>query len=197
MENVLLHSCCAPCSAAIIEWMLAHDILPTIYYYNPNIFPLEEYEKRKGEITRYASSLGLNIIDGDWEHEAWRAMVRGLENEPERGRRCRRCFAIRLQAAAIEARKRGLKYFTTTLASSRWKSIEQITEAGEEAQNAVPGTIFWAQNWRKGGLSDRRNQLLHEYGFYNQKYCGCEFSMPREQQEEQEKCEECMPTDEK
>ena len=74
-------------------------------------------------------------------------------------------------------RELGLKYFTTTLASSRWKSIEQITAAGLAAEQAVSGTMFWAQNWRKGGLSDRRNQLLREYGFYNQQYCGCEFSM--------------------
>lgn len=196
-HEVLLHACCAPCSSAIVEWMMANGIRPTIFYFNPNIYPLEEYQRRKEESKRHAESLGLTWIDGDYDHQEWLQSVCGLEDEPERGRRCRRCFAIRLQAAAIEARKLGLKYFTTTLASSRWKSIEQITEAGEEAQNAVPGTIFWAQNWRKGGLSDRRNQLLHEYGFYNQKYCGCEFSMPRLQPEEQEKCEECMPTDEK
>jgi len=77
----------------------------------------------------------------------------------------------------LQARQLGLSYFTTTLASSRWKSIEQITQAGLEAQAVVPGTLFGAQNWRKGGLSDRRNQLLKEYGFYNQQYCGCEFSM--------------------
>jgi predicted adenine nucleotide alpha hydrolase (AANH) superfamily ATPase len=78
--------------------------------------------------------------------------------------------------AARKAKMLGLKYFTTTLASSRWKSIEQINRAGMAAQEAVPDTVFWAQNWRKGGLSDRRNQLLKEFGFYNQQYCGCEFS---------------------
>jgi predicted adenine nucleotide alpha hydrolase (AANH) superfamily ATPase len=82
-----------------------------------------------------------------------------------------------LKVAALQAKTLGLEYFTTTLASSRWKSLEQITEAGLRAQAAVPGTTFWAQNWRKGGLQDRRNQLLHEYNFYNQQYCGCEFSM--------------------
>ena len=89
----------------------------------------------------------------------------------------RLCFSYRLKVAALQAKELGLAYFTTTLASSRWKSLEQITEAGLRAQAAVPGTTFWAQNWRKGGLQDRRNQLLREYAFYNQQYCGCEFSM--------------------
>lgn len=176
MENVLLHSCCAPCSAAIIEWMLAHDIRPTIYYYNPNIFPLEEYEKRKGEITRYAASLGLSIIDGDWEHDAWRETVRGLENEPERGRRCQKCFDMRLESAARKCAALGLRRFTTSLASSRWKSLEQVDAAGMRAQNLVPGTLYWAKNWRKDGLQERRSQLIRINGFYNQQWCGCEFS---------------------
>jgi predicted adenine nucleotide alpha hydrolase (AANH) superfamily ATPase len=80
-------------------------------------------------------------------------------------------------ATALLARQTGIRVFTTTLASSRWKSVEQITTAGEAAMQAVPDTLFWAQNWRKDGLSDRRNQLLKEYGFYIQQYCGCEFSV--------------------
>ena len=176
-SEVLLHACCAPCSSAIVEWMLQNGIRPTSFYYNPKIFPREEYEIRKEESKRHAESLSLTWIDGDYNHESWRCGIRGLEDEPERGCRCLRCFTLRLTAAAQKAQELGLKYFTTTLASSRWKSIEQITAAGLEAEKAVPGTVFWAQNWRKGGLSDRRNQLLHEYGFYNQQYCGCEFSM--------------------
>ena len=174
--EVLLHACCAPCSSAIVEWMLQNDVHPTIYYYNPNIFPREEYEIRKEESKRHAESLGLTWIDGDYDHETWRCGVSGLEGEPERGRRCLQCFTLRLTAAALKARELGLRHFTTTLASSRWKSIEQITAAGMKAEQTVPGTLFWAQNWRKGGLSDRRNELLRQYGFYNQQYCGCEFS---------------------
>lgn len=180
VHEVLLHACCAPCSSAIVEWMLNHEVRPTIFYYNPNIFPREEYEIRKNESKRHADSLGIKWIDGDYDHERWLGEVKGLENEPERGSRCLRCFRLRLVATALQARQLGLSYFTTTLASSRWKSIEQITQAGLEAQSLVPDTIFWAQNWRKGGLSDRRNQLLKEYGFYNQQYCGCEFSMRKD-----------------
>ena len=174
---MLLHACCAPCSSAIVEWMLANGIRPVIFYFNPNIYPHEEYETRKNESKRHADSLGVEWIDGDYDHRRWLDAVGGLEHEPERGARCLQCFRMRLTAAALEARRLGLKYFTTTLASSRWKSIEQITEAGMAAQAAVPGTTFWAQNWKKGGLYERRNQLLKEYAFYNQQYCGCEFSM--------------------
>jgi len=180
--EVLLHACCAPCSSAIVEWMLAHGVRPTIFYYNPNIFPREEYEIRKNESKRHAESLGLTWIDGDYDHETWRQDVCGLEGEPERGRRCQQCFILRLTAAARKAKELGLPYFTTTLASSRWKSLDQINRAGEIAEGIIrEGTnlspLYWSQNWRKGGLYERRNQLLKEYGFYNQQYCGCEFSL--------------------
>lgn len=181
MKPVLLHSCCAPCSAAILEWMLANDYAPTIYYFNPNIYPREEYEIRKAEITRYAQQLGVPIVDGDYDHAAWRTEVCGLEHEPERGARCLTCFRMRLLSAAQMARQLGISLFTTTLASSRWKSLEQINAAGAYAASLVPGTTFWDRNWRKGGLQDRRNTLLRENQFYNQLYCGCEFSMRPEQ----------------
>ena len=132
--EVVLHACCAPCSSAIVEWMLAHGVRPTIFYYNPNIYPREEYEIRKNESKRHAESLGLTWIDGDYDHEAWRRDVCGLENEPERGRRCQQCFILRLTAAARKAQELGLPYFTTTLASSRWKNIDQINRAGELAE---------------------------------------------------------------
>jgi len=189
LQEVLLHACCAPCSSAIVEWMLAHGIRPTIFYFNPNIYPREEYDIRKNESKRHAESLGLRWIDGDYDHEAWLQQVQGLEHEPERGGRCLQCFRIRLTATALQAQALGIKYFTTTLASSRWKSLEQINQAGLDAQAAVAASsseaeegtpLFWAQNWRKGGLQDRRNQLLREYNFYNQLYCGCEFSMPKD-----------------
>ena len=178
LHEVLLHACCAPCSSAIVEWMLQNGIRPTIFYYNPNIYPREEYEIRKNESKRHAESLGLRWLDGDYDHEAWLAQIRGLEQEPERGNRCLQCFRLRLTATALQAKALGITYFTTTLASSRWKSLDQITQAGLSAQAVVPSTLFWAQNWRKGGLQDRRNQLLKEYSFYNQQYCGCEFSIP-------------------
>ena len=180
-ERVLLHACCAPCSTAIVEWMVSHGVTPVVFYYNPNIFPKEEYLVRKEESKRHAELLGLEWVDGDYDHARWKECAMGMENEPERGRRCLECFKMRLVEAAKEARKRGITHFATTLASSRWKSIEQVNEAGMAAQEKVPGTVFWAQNWRKGGLYERRNQLLKEYAFYNQQYCGCEFSMRKQE----------------
>ena len=189
--------------------MLANGVRPVIFYYNPNIFPREEYEIRKQESKRHAESLGVRWIDGDYNHDEWLGGICGLEGEPERGRRCERCFFLRLKATALKAQELGIAYFTTTLASSRWKDIEQINRAGREAELSVRSvecrvhsveckthssktsesptvnyqlsTInfpkFWPQNWRKGGLYERRNQLLKEFGFYNQQYCGCEFSV--------------------
>lgn len=181
-KRVLLHACCAPCSSAIVEWLLAHDIEPVIYYFNPNIYPLEEYEIRKNESKRHAESLGITWIDDDYNHDAWREAVCGLEHEPERGRRCEACFYHRLLATAKKAHEMGIEYFATTLASSRWKNLEQINAAGQAAaltansEGPKANVQFWAQNWRKDGLQERRNTLLKEYGFYNQLYCGCEFS---------------------
>ena len=179
--TVLLHTCCAPCSSAIIEALLQNGITPVIYYCNPNIYPQEEYEIRKNECTRYAKSLGLEIIDADYDHEGWLSEMKGLESEPERGGRCLKCFKLRLLSTARYAKERGIKVITTTLASSRWKSLDQINEAGlwacsQFGENETP--VWWDQNWRKNGLQERRNQIIKEYDFYNQRYCGCEFSMP-------------------
>ena len=189
-KTVLLHTCCAPCSSAIIEALMQNGITPVIYYCNPNIYPQEEYEIRKNECTRYAQSLGLEIVDADYDHENWLDAVKGLENEPERGGRCLKCFKLRLLRTAQYASERGIKVITTTLASSRWKSLDQINEAGLWAcqqltarrSSAVPHdeVIWWDHNWRKGGLQERRLQIIKEYDFYNQLYCGCEFSIRKE-----------------
>ena len=193
--TVLLHTCCAPCSSAIIEAMMKNGITPVIYYCNPNIYPQEEYEIRKNECTRYAQSLGLEIVDADYDHDNWLEAIRGMEDEPERGGRCLKCFKLRLLRTAEYAAGRGIKVITTTLASSRWKSLDQINEAGlwacrqvQEAfemnncQTVPPDNcvVWWDQNWRRGGLQERRLQIIKEYDFYNQLYCGCEFSMRKD-----------------
>ena len=175
-RKVLLHTCCAPCSSAIVECLLSQGITPLIYYCNPNIWPEEEYLKRKNECTRYAESLGLEIVDADYDHKAWLERIRGLENEPERGLRCPECFRMRLVSAARYAHEHGYKVLTTTLASSRWKSLDQINAAGFYAASLFDDVVWWDRNWRKNGLQERRNLLIREYGFYNQRYCGCEFS---------------------
>ena len=186
-SRVLLHTCCAPCSSAIVECLVRNGITPVIFYSNDNIYPREEYEIRKNESKRHAESLGIEWIDDDYCHEAWLQSVCGLENEPERGKRCEECFYHRLFATARKAQDLDIPFFATTLASSRWKNLDQINAAGEKAAymvNRYPKdsvvhepVTFWAQNWRKDGLQERRNALLKEYGFYNQQYCGCEFSV--------------------
>ncbi|GHS96743.1 hypothetical protein FACS189421_02330 [Bacteroidia bacterium] len=173
---LLLHTCCTPCSAAIIEWLSVNAIRPALFFFNPNIYPWEEYELRKNELKRYAKSLNIDFIDGDYDHEQWLNAVKGLENQPERGRRCLECFKMRLFATAQLAHEKGFTQIATTLASSRWKNLEQIAEAGHWAVSQFSDVAFWDKNWRKEGLSERRRILLLENRFYNQQYCGCEFS---------------------
>lgn len=166
---------------------MANDVRPTLYYCNPNIWPEEEYRIRKNELTKYAEKLGLRVIDDDYDHEAWLCKIHGLEQELERGNRCLECFRMRLLRAAQKCHELGMEEFTTTLASSRWKRLDQINEAGAWAaeqvnseqgvESAIVPIHFDDRNWRKGGLQERRNQLLRENGFYNQLYCGCEFSL--------------------
>ena len=185
MKKILLHACCAPCSSAILEWMLNNDYQPVLYFCNSNIYPLEEYDLRKSELIKYAEKLGVKFIDDDYNHAEWLDYIKGLENEKERGPRCLMCFKYRLLKTARKALELGIEEFTTTLASSRWKSLNQINEAGAWAENIIKNSLdksdtypkFWDKNWRKDGLQNRRNELLKENNFYNQLYCGCEFSV--------------------
>lgn len=197
--RLLLHSCCAPCSGAIVE-ALAEAYRQAgrnpgeemaIFWSNSNICDREEYDKRKAEILRYAREFGIEVIDDDYDHEEWLAKVaRGREDAPERGPRCLECFAFRLARAARYALEHGFGTLTTSLASSRWKSLEQVDEAGRRACSQVSGRTcadaayqegrhavqWWGRNWRKGGLQPRRNEIIREQNFYNQTFCGCEFS---------------------
>lgn len=176
-DRILLHACCAPCSSAIVECLMERGIRPVIFYSNANIYPLEEYRHRLNECIRYAQKWGIEIVDDVYDHQAWGTCAAGLENEPERGSRCLQCFKFRLLRAAQYASAHGFTVLSTTLASSRWKSLEQVDEAGYWACAQVEGVTWWAQNWRKGGLQERRNAIIREENFYNQRYCGCEFSL--------------------
>ena len=184
-SGVLLHSCCAPCSGAVLECLLANGIRPVVFFSNSNITPYSEYELRRAELARYCESLGVTMIDDDYDHDAWREFVLGdspadMANAPEKGSRCLKCFEFRLRRAAEYAAAHGLLVLTTTLASSRWKSLEQVNEAGTavcgEAAEKGGDVCFWPQNWRKGGLQPRRSEIIQEQHFYNQIWCGCEFS---------------------
>lgn len=179
--RILLHSCCAPCSGAILECMVENGLKPVVFFSNSNIDTEEEFLKRLGEVKRYCDTLGLEVVADNYDHGDWLSAVKGLENEPERGARCLKCFKYRLLRAARYASENGFGLLTTSLASSRWKSLEQVDEAGRSAVGQIGddgGTDlqWWPQNWRKGGLQPRRSEIIKEQGFYNQTWCGCEFS---------------------
>lgn len=175
--RLLLHCCCAPCSGAIIEELVRSGETPVIFFSNSNIYTPEEYALRRSEVLRYAALFGLEVVDDVYDHALWLDCVKGLEKEPERGARCSRCFGMRLLSAARYASDHGFDTLATTLASSRWKSLEQVDEAGLWACSQVEGVSWWGRNWRKGGLQQRRSEIIREQGFYNQTYCGCEFSL--------------------
>ncbi|MBR4243430.1 MAG: epoxyqueuosine reductase QueH [Bacteroidaceae bacterium] len=185
-EKVLLHSCCAPCSGAVLECLVANGIKPVVFFSNSNIVSREEYELRLKELQRYCATLDVPLVEDAYDHEAWLDFVlqkspEELAAAPERGARCLNCFKFRLLRAAQYAAANGIPVLTTTLASSRWKSLEQVDEAGRWACGEMPGqaghdVVFWPQNWRKGGLQPRRAEIICEQGFYNQTFCGCEFS---------------------
>ena len=174
--KILLHACCAPCSGAIVECLVNNGYRPVIFYSNSNIVPFSEYSHRLNECLRYAAEFGLEVVEDAYDHAGWRGCTVGLEGEPERGARCLECFKQRLLRAAQYASANGFDVLTTTLASSRWKSLDQVNEAGRWACSQVEGVTWWPQNWRKGGLQERRGEIIKEQNFYNQLYCGCEFS---------------------
>jgi len=176
-NKLLLHSCCAPCSGAIVECLVQNGIKPAVFFSNSNIYTVEEYELRKAELLRYCAQFGLEVIDDDYDHGDWLQISQGHEADPERGERCLLCFKYRLLRAAKYAAANGFDTLTTTLASSRWKDLKQVDEAGLWACGKVEGVQWWGQNWRKGGLQPRRSEIIKEQDFYNQNYCGCEFSL--------------------
>ncbi len=182
-DKVLLHSCCAPCSGAIIECMLANGITPVVFFSNSNICTSEEYGHRLAELRRFCDSLGVETYEDEYSHSSWLNVVSGLENLPERGPRCVKCFRFRLFRAAAWASAHGIRVVTSSLASSRWKNVDQVNAAGAWACDMINETfpdseplVWWVQNWRKGGLQPRRAEIIKEQGFYNQTFCGCEFS---------------------
>ncbi len=176
-KKVLLHTCCAVCAGGLIESIVSSGIELTIYYYNPNIFPSEEYERRKKESQRFAVKLNIPFVEGTYDNEFWYLETKGYEKEPERGKRCKICFDVRLERTAQYASENNFKVFTTTLGISRWKDFEQIVSAGNSAAKKHSGIIFWDYNWRKKGGQDKMQEVAKKEKFYRQNYCGCEYSV--------------------
>lgn len=176
-DKVLLHSCCAPCSGEVMEAMLASGIDYTIFFYNPNIHPLQEYELRKNENIRFAQRFGIPFVDADYDRDDWFARARGMEHEPERGIRCTMCFDMRFERTALYAHEHGFPVMTSSLGISRWKNMQQINDCGHRAAARYPGLMYWGHNWRKGGGSARMIEISKRENFYQQEYCGCIYSL--------------------
>ncbi|MBD1228906.1 epoxyqueuosine reductase QueH [Xenorhabdus griffiniae] len=176
-KKVLLHSCCAPCSGEVMEAMLASGIDFTIFFYNPNIHPLKEYELRKDENIRFAQEMGIPFIDADYDRDNWFERAKGMENEPERGIRCTMCFDMRFERTALYAHEHGFPVITSSLGISRWKNMQQINECGVRAASRYPDLMYWEYNWRKGGGSARMIEISKREEFYQQEYCGCIYSL--------------------
>lgn len=175
--RILLHTCCAPCSCAIIECLLSEGYHPDLYFYNPNIHPFDEYLERKASVIAYARKKELICIDADYEPELWSAQVIGLENEPERGERCRICFEVRLNKTAQYASRHQYDLFATTNGFSRWKDIEQVNAAGRQAARSYSGVTFLERNWRLAKAQETASRIIKEERFYAQSYCGCLYSL--------------------
>ncbi|MCE0489117.1 epoxyqueuosine reductase QueH [Pantoea sp. Mb-10] len=176
-NKVLLHSCCAPCSGEVMEAMLASGIDYTIFFYNPNIHPLREYELRKEENIRFAEQFGVPFVDADYDKDNWFERARGMEWEPERGVRCTMCFDMRFERTALYAHEHGFPVITSSLGISRWKNMQQINDCGVRAAARYPDMLYWEFNWRKGGGSSRMIEISKRERFYQQEYCGCIYSL--------------------
>ena len=176
---LLLHSCCGPCSSAVLERLCEHFRV-TLLYYNPNIEPEEEYLHRLSEQKRLLSLLPeeIPLLACGYDHEAFEAFAPAMAAEPEGGKRCLVCFAMRLNETAEQARKHGFEYFTTTLSVSPHKNADNVNRAGEEAARRSGVKYLYADFKKKNGYL-RSLQLSAEYNLYRQDYCGCGYSRNR------------------
>jgi predicted adenine nucleotide alpha hydrolase (AANH) superfamily ATPase len=176
-KKLLLHVCCAPCSGAVIDLLLKEGLSPTVYFYNPNIYPRNEYDLRKDSIVKYVNKLHLPLVDADYDSAAWLEQVKGLENEPERGKRCSKCFDMRLERTALYAHENGFGMIATTNGFARWKDQAQVNQSGLKAASKYPGMIYWDRNWRLGGAQTLAAEITKQENFYRQTYCGCQYSI--------------------
>lgn len=178
VPRLLLHSCCAPCSSYVLEYLSPYFEI-TDFYYNPNISPKEEYEERKEELTRLIGELPLpnpvTFLEGTYEPERFFELAKGLEELPEGGERCFRCYELRLREAAAMAKRLGLDYFATTLTISPLKNAQKLNDIGEALAEEY-GVGYLASDFKKKNGYRRSVELSAEYHLYRQDYCGCVFS---------------------
>lgn len=178
VPTLLLHSCCAPCSSYCLEYLSQYFKI-TLLYYNPNIYPEEEYGKRVMEqqhlIERLPALHKITFLEGRYDKDRFYDLTRGMETEKEGGRRCMICYEMRLKEAAQTAKEREIDYFTTTLSISPLKNAEKLNEIGERLA-AVYGVAYLNSDFKKRNGYKRSVELSEQYGMYRQYYCGCVFS---------------------
>lgn len=176
--KLLIHSCCAPCSSYVLEYLSQYFEI-TVLYYNPNIYPQEEYERRLEEQLRFIGEFPLRtqirFVSGEYQPESFFQIVRGLEAEPEGGKRCFICYELRLKEAAKQAAEGHFDYYTTTLSISPYKNADKLNELGERLAKEY-GVLWLPSDFKKKNGYQRSIALSKEYGLYRQDYCGCVFS---------------------
>lgn len=178
-KKLFLHSCCGPCSSYVIEY-LSNYFKITIYYYNPNISEKTEFNKRLEEQKRIVRELPtkykVDVIEGNFDNDRYEEIIKGLENEPEGGSRCYKCYKLRMEETAKMAKKLGYDYFTTTLSISPYKNANWINEIGEELEKEYDIKYLYADFKKKNGYK-RSIELSRIYNLYRQDYCGCKYSI--------------------
>ncbi|MBR1765010.1 MAG: epoxyqueuosine reductase QueH [Ruminococcus sp.] len=176
--TLLLHSCCAPCSSYTLEYLSQYFSI-TVFYYNPNIYPAEEYERRVAEQRRFISELPaknpVSLVVADYDPQEFYSAVKGLEHIREGGERCFACYRLRLEAAARLAQQRGFDYFTTTLSISPYKNSQKLGEIASELEG-IYSVKSLPSDFKKREGYKRSVELSKQYGLYRQDYCGCIFS---------------------
>lgn len=171
--KVLLHICCAVCASLCVQRLRQEGHKVSGYFYNPNIQPLAEYLKRLEETKRLAQQESFPLIIGDYDVDEWFLKIKGLEVEPEGGRRCTRCFSLRLKETAKVAKEKGYTCFTTTLTVSPHKNVEVLNEIGRNIGNG----LFLGRNFKKQDGFKKAQEFAKQYNLYRQHYCGCIFSL--------------------
>lgn len=174
-KKLLLHACCAPCAGYVIEKLLS-DYDLGIYYYNPNIYPEEEYIRRRNELVTYCAKLQLPFIEERYDYLGWENSIEGLEHEPERGKRCNQCFRLRLEKAALYASSNNYNCLTTTLTISPHKISSKIIDIGKEVSSKY-NINFLEEDFKKKNGYQLSSEIASKENFFRQTYCGCYYSI--------------------
>lgn len=183
--SLLLHSCCAPCSSYVLE-VLSQHFNVTLFYYNPNIFPEDEYQKRLSEQKRLIKNAvfqnSVEFLDCDYDEKSFLKAAKGLESQKEGGARCEQCFILRMEKTARTAKEKGFDFFTTTLSVSPHKNAQLLNKIGKQAGEKYDIKYLFADFKKKEGYK-KSIELSKKYELYRQDYCGCEFSLKQKEED--------------